>query len=268
VTLHCSLAGGRKTMSTYLALALQLLGRPQDALYHVLVDPPELENHSEFYYPPPRPTPIALPTGQSVDASQARIDLVDIPFIRLRERIQIDKLHSPVGYLQLLEWVQSDLNQALSLPPLVLDCDRRALRIGASEIILQPQRFCLYWYFADRSRKRPDHLAVEDYAAYFEYPEGSFFSHAMRDGLLERFRLLDPSGQMLVNFREKVLDHGELPMSWVLQAISRINAQIRLGLANAYWVPFYLISAEGKRGGKCYGIKLDGKKIVTPKEEA
>jgi CRISPR-associated protein (TIGR02584 family) len=267
VTLHCSLAGGRKTMSTYLALALQLLGRPQDRLYHVLVDPPELENHPEFFYPPPHSKPIRFSDNHIVDAHQARIDLVDIPFIRLRERVHVDKLHSPVGYRQLLEWVQTDLNQALSLPPLILDRDRHALRIGASEIILQPQRFCLYWYFADRSRQRPPDLAVENYSAYFDYPQGSYFSHAMRDCLLQRFRALDPSDQMYINFREKVLDHGELPMSWVLQGIARINKQIRLGLPNAYVAPFYLISAEGKRGGKCYGIRLEGRIISTPETE-
>ncbi len=267
VTLHCSLAGGRKTMSTYLALALQLLGRPQDALYHVLVDPPELENHPEFYYPTPHKTPITFTDGHVVDAHDARIDLVDIPFIRLRERVQIDRLKSPVGYRQLLEWVQSDINQALTVPPLVLDRDRHALIIGENEIILQPQRFCLYWYFADRSCQRPLHIAADNYAAYFEYPEGSYFSRAMRDGLMQRFRGLDPGGQMLVNFREKVLDHGELPMSWVLQAIARINKQIRLSLPNAYVVPFYLISAVGTRGRKCYGIKLEGRKIVTPELE-
>jgi hypothetical protein len=37
------------------------------------------------------------------------------------------------------------------------------------------------------------------------------FFRAMRDGLLQRFRALDPSDQMYINFREKVLDYGELP---------------------------------------------------------
>jgi len=50
---HCSLAGGRKTMSTYMALVMQMLGREQDKLYHVLLTPPEAEHHAEFYYPAP-----------------------------------------------------------------------------------------------------------------------------------------------------------------------------------------------------------------------
>jgi hypothetical protein len=57
-------------------------------------------------------------------------------------------------------------------------------------------------------------------------------------------------------------------MSWVLQTSSRINKQIRLSLPNAYVVPFYLISAVGKRGGKCYGIRLEGRKMEVPEVEA
>jgi len=49
--LHCSLAGGRKTMSFYLGSALQLFGRPWDRLYHVLVSP-EFESLPEFFYKP------------------------------------------------------------------------------------------------------------------------------------------------------------------------------------------------------------------------
>lgn len=47
--LHCSVAGGRKTMSIYMAYALQLFGRPQDTLSHVLVSE-GFESHPEFFY--------------------------------------------------------------------------------------------------------------------------------------------------------------------------------------------------------------------------
>ncbi len=51
-SLHCSIAGGRKTMSVYLASALQLYGRKQDTLSHVLVSPAAFENHKDFFYKP------------------------------------------------------------------------------------------------------------------------------------------------------------------------------------------------------------------------
>lgn len=48
-------------MGAYLALASQLVGRPQDALYHVLIDPPEIENHREFYFPTRNSRRVPLP---------------------------------------------------------------------------------------------------------------------------------------------------------------------------------------------------------------
>ncbi len=50
--IHCSLAGGRKTMSFYLGSAMQFFGRPQDRLYHVLV-PEKYESRPDFFYPRP-----------------------------------------------------------------------------------------------------------------------------------------------------------------------------------------------------------------------
>jgi CRISPR-associated protein (TIGR02584 family) len=51
--LHCSLAGGRKTLSVLLGFALQLYGRAQNTLLHVLIRE-DLEGHPEFFYPPNR----------------------------------------------------------------------------------------------------------------------------------------------------------------------------------------------------------------------
>jgi len=42
---HGVVGGGRRTMSVHLAMVMQLLARPQDRLYHVLLTPPEAENH-------------------------------------------------------------------------------------------------------------------------------------------------------------------------------------------------------------------------------
>jgi CRISPR-associated protein (TIGR02584 family) len=72
--LYCSIAGGRKTMSAYMALALNLFGRDQDQLSHVLVWPEEIERNPDFFYP-------------SRNDETARIELAEIPFIRLRKRV-------------------------------------------------------------------------------------------------------------------------------------------------------------------------------------
>lgn len=96
--LHCSLAGGRKTMSFYIGSILQLFGRPQDRLYHVLA-PLELENSSDFFFKPKINRSIRgkSPSGDQirVDTDDVEIELVSLPYVRLREKfdqIILDKL--------------------------------------------------------------------------------------------------------------------------------------------------------------------------------
>ena len=53
--LHCSVAGGRKTLGIFLAMSLMLRGRPEDTLSHVLVSPDFESTVREFFYPQPGP---------------------------------------------------------------------------------------------------------------------------------------------------------------------------------------------------------------------
>src|SRR4030066_89950 len=86
--LHCSLAGGRKTMSFYMGSALQLFGRPWDKLYHVLVTP-EFESNPDFYYKPKKDTVIKS-NGKHLHTKNAQITLAELPVIRLRNKVSLD----------------------------------------------------------------------------------------------------------------------------------------------------------------------------------
>jgi CRISPR-associated protein (TIGR02584 family) len=70
VRLHCSVAGGRKSMGVLLAAVLQAYGRPDDRLYHVLVSP-EFESQPEFFYIPRRQRVLALPNGKRLDTRKS-----------------------------------------------------------------------------------------------------------------------------------------------------------------------------------------------------
>lgn len=72
--LFCSLAGGRKTMSAYMALALNFFGRKQDKLSHVLVSPQKYELEKTFFYPEP-------------ENKDIKIEVAEIPFVRLRDKL-------------------------------------------------------------------------------------------------------------------------------------------------------------------------------------
>lgn len=101
VTLHCSLAGGRKSMGFILGAAIHFFGRPQDRLYHVLVSMPEIErSDASYYFPPKKPEPIMvfnrstgqeeplIVRGQKVMSDAVNIELADVPFCRLRDVVQ------------------------------------------------------------------------------------------------------------------------------------------------------------------------------------
>jgi len=101
VALHCSLAGGRKSMGFLLGSAVHFFGRPQDRLYHVLVSPPQVERpDASFYYPTPDPSPVLIAgpdrrqpealkvDGMAVSTHDVAVELAEIPFCRLREVVQ------------------------------------------------------------------------------------------------------------------------------------------------------------------------------------
>ncbi len=263
--LYAVVGGGRRTMSVYLAMALQILARSQDRLFHLVVDPWEVETGSDFYFPPPENRKIITTSGRAYDSREVKVELVEIPFIRLRNRLPIPARPVATSYRTLLSWVQTELNGALVLPELRLDAQDRSLHIGRERIALQPQQFALYWYFADRSKNAAGKSGgPEKYETYFEPVRSPYFSDTMRQGVLARLRVLDPSGNKAEAFADKIPEGRFLPMEWVLQKISRINSCLKIHLREAHVLPYILISSIGRRGKKYYGIKLPGDKIQTP----
>lgn len=85
VALHCSLAGGRKSMGYLLGAAMQFFGRPQDRLYHVLVTPPEIEMNRDFFFPPVREEQIPTSDGQRISTADVRIELAELPYVSVRD---------------------------------------------------------------------------------------------------------------------------------------------------------------------------------------
>ncbi len=134
--LHCSIAGGRKTMSSYMALALSLFGRPQDKLSHVLVYPEDVENDTSFYYPAPNERKI-------------RIDLAYIPFIRLREKLKkIFGNISQLGFEDFTRISNSDLQDLERLTSAILRKNKQLLIVQWGEksyqVKLPPKLFSIY----------------------------------------------------------------------------------------------------------------------------
>lgn len=146
--LHVSIAGGRKTMGYYLGYALSLYGRPQDRLSHVLVSEP-YEGNRDFYYPTPYDLPIHTRRGDrevTVNAKDARIDLADIPFVRLRdglpEALRIGKSS--------FSRVVTIANRGLEAPFLKIDVKQRKTWMDDELIDLNSTEFAFLLWLAER----------------------------------------------------------------------------------------------------------------------
>lgn len=87
VSVHASLAGGRKTMTFYMGYAMSLFGRAQDRLSHVLIQE-GFENLKDFWFPTEAAAHRYISHGgEQLDASTAEVTLADIPFIRHRHNL-------------------------------------------------------------------------------------------------------------------------------------------------------------------------------------
>lgn len=142
VSLHVSIAGGRKTMGFYIGYALSLFGRTQDRLSHVLVSPP-FESRSDFYYPAPRTGVI-----QRGDATEGRnaVHMGDIPFVRLRDGLPKELLEGRATFSAAIAEAQK------ALPPLALRLEpgKRIVVAGGEHFFLEPQQFAVYWMLAEK----------------------------------------------------------------------------------------------------------------------
>ena len=87
VSLHASLAGGRKTMAFYLGYAMSLYGRPQDTLSHVFVQN-DFEFVRDFWYPTKADKFVAGKNNiGEVNCKDADVILAEIPFVRMRKSV-------------------------------------------------------------------------------------------------------------------------------------------------------------------------------------
>ncbi|MBI4687440.1 MAG: TIGR02584 family CRISPR-associated protein [Nitrospirae bacterium] len=136
--LHCSIAGGRKTMSFYMGAAMQLFGRPWDKLYHVLVTP-EFESNPEFFYKPKKQKIIKC-HDKKLNTDNARIILAELPFIRLRDKLSIDG----AGFKELVAEGQKEIDTVLVQPQLTVKLSQCAVQIGRKTIKLTPQHLVIY----------------------------------------------------------------------------------------------------------------------------
>ena len=261
VRLHCSLAGGRKTMGFYLGSALSFFGRPWDKLYHVLVNP-EFESHPDFYWKPKKNKTIEarLPDGsiRRINTRDASIQLAELPFIRLGEKFSIKKK----GFRELVKEGQRELDIAHVQTDLVLNLKTRTITIGDISIKMEPLQIFLYTALLRRKTdycKQPKRKSCDGCTDCFERPDDILSKDNIENFKQDYISIYNqPKWD---DFLHKRKENGFDALT-IRSKRSKINKKIKKHIGSKFISYHYIIDSYKKTWGEYkYGIRIDKSKI-------
>lgn len=171
-TLHCSISGGRKTMSVDLAFALSLFGRMQDKLYHVLVD--ESLEFSKFF--------------PETKAEAKKLEIAEIPYVRLRPLLgdlTQNKVFTKMSYTDIVEYTQLQL-KIKSSDTLIINTSREEILFGANEPVkIEPKKLEIYLHLYNlklEGKKSEDITSVA--IKFFGNTDNAVIMEANKDNIL------------------------------------------------------------------------------------
>lgn len=265
VRLHCSLAGGRKTMSFYLGSALQLFGRPWDRLYHVLVTP-EFESHPEFYYKPREDKILELRDSDGrvigeLHTKDAQISLAELPFIRLRDKIPLNGK----GFKELVREGQKEIDTAMSQPSIRVNLSEKVVYIGQMGIDMVPMQMVLYVNFLRRKVEGchcPERPYCLDCTECFPYLGDLSKKKSLEEMVKDYQRAYGPSSGRAEEFQRYWERKGGIDQETLRQNISKINKTLKENLEDETLWPFFTVTSVGKHGSKRYGVRVEKGKIL------
>jgi CRISPR-associated protein (TIGR02584 family) len=251
--LHCSVAGGRKTMGVLLAAALQLYGRPDDRLYHVLVSP-EFESHRDFFYPPKRPRMLRLTDGRRLDARTAAVELAELPYVRLRGLLDAEHLTAQTTLSAMAATAQRRLELLVDPEPVQVHPTNNLLRIGSNRVALSPAGMTIYRALA---RTKRDHCVRPDLRACGDCMD--CYVRFTKDAADETKAILEERGGGPV--LRNATDEKDLANQF-RSLIRKVNGKLERSLGMGPAENPYRIRSGGARGETVYGLALDKTKIL------
>lgn len=269
--IHASVAGGRKTMGIYLTAAMQLFGRVQDKMSHVLVT--ENFERSSLYYLPPQPQPlfdrqgkpITDDAGQQVTTAGEKIYLAVIPFILL-----LSDLPNARSYNEMVQQAQDDLDLLESEYDLEIDLRQAEIRIGKRTLTAStPREFLFYAMFAEfRQQGRGmngfvplteltpddlDRMLRRITAADGDEYGLEFVEQNVSQGAPGEYNFL--IDLMVMRHGRAGIDHVKLS-----KAMTDANSRLR-GDFKKHRIPERYRLVSGRRGTMSYGIDIESHRI-------
>lgn len=250
--LHCSVAGGRKTMGVLLAAALQLYGRSDDRLYHVLV-PPEFESHPDFYYPPKRSRTLVLRNGRRLNAGTAKIELAELPYVRLRGLLAAEHLTTEATLSGIAATAERRLQLLVDPEPVRVHRGDNALRIGTNRIELSTAGMTIYRALA---RTKTYHCARPELETCGDCME-CYVRFTKDTWAQTKATLAERGGMPVLTNATDDKDVANQFRSLIRKVNGRLERTLGMGSAENP----YRIRSGGTRGETVYGLALDKTKI-------
>lgn len=257
--IHASAAGGRKTMSIYLAYALTLFGREQDKLYHVLVSPAELESHPDFYYIPKDRNKTFIKNGMEIPVSQASIELAEIPFIRLREKLEQIELERNLSYIEMVWHSQCEIDLLLPVPEIIINDTQGDILINGVTVSLPPLDWAVHRTFLEQ---KTDFCVRKNLSVCGECTECFLdMQSILQDSYLDRIFKNYARVMKQDNDRTERSRKSSNENTWHREKIARINSELEKQFKNRQVQRYCSILPDRKTQGKKYGMLMDKNKI-------
>ncbi|MCI0537110.1 MAG: CRISPR-associated ring nuclease Csm6, partial [Verrucomicrobiales bacterium] len=148
--LIATIAGGRKTMGALLYACMNILGREDDRLTHVLVNEPYEEPGLNFLFPGQPMDNLLTRSGRTVQARNAQVELADVPFVPLRNLFERDLVKRPASFTALVQRCRKQVaEQARRNLKLVLWRSRPEIRVNKTSVKLSGKQHLLIMLLAE-----------------------------------------------------------------------------------------------------------------------
>jgi len=221
-------------------------------LLHVLVSE-DVQDHPEFFYPPKVQRALRGRDGRLIEAHSARVDVAEIPYLRLRDTLLLAGYDATLGFAPAIAQAQHNLDMLPNLPPLVITCATRCIRIGAIEVHLEPLQVVLYAQLAHLRVRQTQHRQGDGFVTLDDLD-------AMREILLQRYeRLYGQHSERVAALRRR-WQNGIAPES-LSQHFAKINHKLQTRLSNREQILYYQVESQGQYGETRYGLRLPPEKI-------
>lgn len=229
--LFCCLSGGRKTMSVDMALAFSMYAREHDKLFHIF---PKSDSYpSERYYP-------------KNEIEEQNLIYLEKPIYRLRDKLPFLAESQGESFRDLIAKTQETLDDTVVLDNLIIDVDKRTIKIGNKSMMLPPLTFSVYLFFAKNK------------TGIFG---GKNFCKTNSAALWKIYQRVSASKGQVERFKRKSMQGDIIDFNIIQKSISIIKNSIKELLDNSPISDYYTISISGNYAEKRYSLKLPKTKI-------